>query len=69
VSEIEARAAALVAIAKEYETTSFRLHGEAVKLRVQLADALDAIHELKSQIITKDNIIAELQVLQKTGTR
>lgn len=57
-------------IAEEIEARSAALRTENVKVRVQLADALDAIHELKSQIVTKDNIIAELQELRaREGNR
>lgn len=59
-----------LAIAKGIEAAATKTQRELEKVRVQLADALDAIHELKSQIVTKDNMIEELQALQsQRGSR
>lgn len=70
VASLETQLQTALAIAKGIEGAHVATKRELDKVRVQLADALDAIHELKSQIVTKDNMISELQALQsQRGTR
>jgi len=53
-----------VEIAKAIEAANAAASRALSMVRSQLADALDVIHDLKSQIVTKDNMIAELQELR-----
>jgi len=65
----EKQVQAAVATAKAIDAANAAMGRELHKVRSQLADALDAVQELKSQIVTKDNMIAELQELCARGNR
>lgn len=69
-ASLELQLADTVVLARQIDGENAHMLRELEKVRTQLADALDAIHELKSQIVTKDNIIAELQELRaREGSR
>lgn len=56
--------------AKAFETRAVASQRELALLRSQLADALEGLHELRTLIRTKDQIIEELQELRaREGSR
>lgn len=60
----EQQVAAAVATARAIDAANAAMGRSLSMVRSQLADALDVIHDLKSQIVAKDNMIAELQELR-----
>lgn len=67
---LDTKIESLVAAARTVAAANVALRAELADARERLADALDDMHELRNQITTRDNIIAELQELRaKEGPR